>query len=68
MNGGSRHGSRGQAKATGQDRAQAARRAPAVPLPDADRLTRLLEPVVHALDLDLESVRVTPPAGGGCCG
>ena len=29
------------------------------PLPDADRLTRLLEPVVHALDMDLEGIRVT---------
>jgi len=28
-------------------------------LPDADRLTRLLEPVVHAMGMDLESVRVT---------
>ena len=56
MNGGSRHGSRGHAKPQGK----AARPArPAVPLPDADRLTRLLEPVVHALDLDLETVRVT---------
>jgi ribosome maturation factor RimP len=32
---------------------------PAVPLPDADRLTRLLEPVVRALGMDLESVRVS---------
>jgi ribosome maturation factor RimP len=56
MNGGSRHGSRGHAKPQGKT-ARPAR--PAVPLPDADRLTRLLEPVVHALDLDLESVRVT---------
>jgi ribosome maturation factor RimP len=29
------------------------------PLPDTDRLIRLLEPVVHALDMDLESIRVT---------
>jgi ribosome maturation factor RimP len=56
MNGGSRHGSRGHAKPQGKT-ARPAR--PAVPLPDADRLTRLLEPVVHALDLDLETVRVT---------
>jgi ribosome maturation factor RimP len=34
--------------------------APAGPaLPDADRLSRLLEPVVHALGMDLESIRVT---------
>jgi ribosome maturation factor RimP len=64
MHGGSRHGSRGQAKAQGkQAPGQPARSPrpprPAVPLPDADRLTRLLEPVVHALDLDLESVRVS---------
>ena len=57
MNGGSRHGSRGHAKPQGKT-ARPAR--PAVPLPDADRLTRLLEPVVHALDMDLETVRVTP--------
>jgi ribosome maturation factor RimP len=80
MNGGSRHGSRGQAHpggrssgprgtrgrsgsdkaaagSAGQDRAGAAK-APA-PLPDADRLARLLEPVIHAMGLDLESVRVT---------
>ncbi len=29
------------------------------PVPDTDRLTRLLEPVVHALDMDLEGIRVT---------
>jgi ribosome maturation factor RimP len=29
------------------------------PAPDPDRLTRLLEPVVHALDMDLEGIRVT---------
>jgi ribosome maturation factor RimP len=29
------------------------------PVPDADRLARLLEPVVHALDMDLEGIRVT---------
>ena len=52
MDAGSRHGPRGT---TG--RARPAR--PAAPLPDADRLTRLLEPVVHALGMDLEGVRVT---------
>lgn len=30
-----------------------------MPLPDADRLTRLLEPVVHAMGLDLEGIKVT---------
>jgi ribosome maturation factor RimP len=73
MHGGSRRGSRGQAhsgskgagaRGTGSRDAvardgqgRAAR--PAPPLPDADRLTQLLEPVVHALDLDLESLRVS---------
>jgi ribosome maturation factor RimP len=33
-----------------------------VPLPDADRLTRLLEPVVHALGMDLEGIKVTAAA------
>jgi ribosome maturation factor RimP len=80
MDGGSRHGSRGQAHSgprgtgprpagarnsgsRGTDPAQDARAReaarPPAPLPDAARLTRLLEPVVHALGLDLESVRVT---------
>jgi ribosome maturation factor RimP len=31
----------------------------ALPLPDADRLTRLLEPVITAMNMDLESIRVT---------
>jgi ribosome maturation factor RimP len=69
MHGGSRHGSpraaqgrqaqgkQAQGKQTQGKPARPPR--PAVPLPDADRLTRLLEPVVHALDLDLESVRVS---------
>jgi ribosome maturation factor RimP len=35
------------------------RPAPPVPLPDSDRLIRLLEPVVHAMDMDLESIKVT---------
>jgi ribosome maturation factor RimP len=29
------------------------------PVPDSERLTRLLEPVVHALDMDLEGIRIT---------
>ena len=74
MHGGSRHGSpraaqgrqaqgkqaqgkQAQGKQTQGKPARPPR--PAVSLPDADRLTRLLEPVVHALDLDLESVRVS---------
>jgi ribosome maturation factor RimP len=63
MNGGSRHGSPRQVQhkqAQNRPGGKPARTArPAVPLPDADRLTRLLGPVVRALDLDLESVRVT---------
>ncbi|HXW44211.1 MAG TPA: ribosome maturation factor RimP [Streptosporangiaceae bacterium] len=39
-------------------RARAAASAPAG-LPDADRLTRLLEPVIRAMGMDLEGVRVT---------
>jgi ribosome maturation factor RimP len=83
MHGGSRHGSRGQArsaprsaggrgpqgrpgpgkapaKASGDGhtaRADSGRTQPA--LPDPDRVSRLLEPVAHALGMDLESVRVT---------
>ena len=53
-------GSRGTASrdAAARDGQGKAARPPA-PLPDADRLTRLLEPVVHALGLDLESLRVS---------
>jgi len=47
----------GQAKATG--RGTEPRTAQHGPAPDADKLTRLLEPVVHALDMDLEGIRVT---------
>jgi len=72
MDGGSRHGSRGEAQSG--PRGTAARRAdsrapgsrnavsptrPALPLPDADRLTRLLAPVVHAMGMDLEAIRIT---------
>ena len=35
------------------------RTAPHGPPPDSDRLTRLLEPVVHAMNMDLEGIRVT---------
>lgn len=62
MDAGSRHGSRGNSGSAGSSsgRARAVRPVrPAAPLPDADRLTRLLEPVVHALGMDLENVRVT---------
>jgi ribosome maturation factor RimP len=47
----------GQAKAG--SRGAEPRTAQYGPVPDADRLTRLLEPVVHALDMDLEGIRVT---------
>jgi ribosome maturation factor RimP len=84
MDGGSRHGSRGQAHSghggtaarRADPRAPGSRDAesrttgsrsngsrtsvrPPVPLPDADRLTRLLEPVVHALGMDLEGIKVS---------
>jgi ribosome maturation factor RimP len=47
----------GQAKAGG--RGTEPRTAQYGPAPDADQLTRLVEPVVHALDMDLEGIRVT---------
>jgi ribosome maturation factor RimP len=47
----------GQAKAG--SRGTEPRTAQYGPVPDADRLTRLLEPVVHALGMDLEGIRVT---------
>jgi ribosome maturation factor RimP len=53
---------RGQARGS-QDRTSGRGAAPravqAVPAPDTDRLVRLLEPVVHALNMDLEGVRVS---------
>jgi ribosome maturation factor RimP len=54
MHGGSRHGSRRPAP----DSAQGAR-GPAGPAPDLQRLERLLEPVITAMDMDLEGIRVT---------
>ena len=55
MHGGSRRGSRpGQADGQGK-----AIRLPG-PAPDPARLTRLLEPVVHALNMDLEGIRGAP--------
>jgi ribosome maturation factor RimP len=50
-------GSNGEAKAG--SRGTEPRAAQHSPLPDADQLTRLLEPVVHALDMDLEGIKVT---------
>lgn len=58
MHGGSRRGSHpARGKASGREARP--RAAPAGPMPDAARLSRLLEPVLHALDLDLEGVRVS---------
>jgi ribosome maturation factor RimP len=54
MQGGSR---RGSPRATG--RGAGPRATLSGPGPDPDRLARLLEPVVRAMDLDLEGVRVT---------
>jgi ribosome maturation factor RimP len=63
MHGGSRHGSRSQAHSGSRGdvaRRTGVRGAESGPsLPDADRLSRLLEPVVAALGMDLEGVRVT---------
>jgi len=63
MHGGSRHGSRGQAHSGSRGdvaRRTGVRGAESGPsLPDADRLGRLLEPVVRAMGMDLEGVRVT---------
>jgi ribosome maturation factor RimP len=54
MHGGSRHGSRRPVP----DSAPGAR-GPAGPAPDLQRLERLLEPVIKAMDMDLEGIRVT---------
>lgn len=57
MHGGSRRGSHpARSKASGREARP--RVAPVGPMPDAARLTRLLEPVLHALGMDLEGVRV----------
>ena len=54
MGGGSRHGSRRPAAESAQGE-----REPAGPAPDLQRLERLLEPVIKAMDMDLEGIRVT---------
>ena len=59
MQGGSRRGSHPQAKGKAIGRETRPRAAQAGPAPDSGRLTRLLEPVVHAMDMDLESIRVS---------
>ncbi len=61
MYGSSRRGRPGpaasQAKANG--RSAPPRPGPSQPAPDPSRLTSLLEPVVHAMNMDLEGIRVT---------
>ena len=64
MHGGSRRGSHPRAKGKVSGREAEPRAAQAGPVPDADQLTRLLEPVVHAMDMDLEGIRVT--SAGRC--
>jgi len=59
MQGGSRRGSHPQAKSKAIGRETKPRAAQAGPPPDSDRLARLLEPVVHAMDMDLEGIRVS---------
>ena len=62
MHGGSRRSSRPGPAASqpkGSGRGAAPRPAPAGPAPDQRRLTRLLEPVVHAMNMDLEGIRVS---------
>jgi ribosome maturation factor RimP len=46
----------GKSKGAGDSRPPAARPLPTV---DADRVAALAEPVIHALDLDLEGIRIT---------
>jgi ribosome maturation factor RimP len=64
MSGSSRHGSPARARTSARDagRQRAGRTPGSIPAgaaPDRDRLLRLLEPVVRAMDMDLESVKVT---------
>jgi ribosome maturation factor RimP len=68
MHGGSRRGSHPRTttkgKVSGREAGPRAaqpgpRAAQPGPLPDSDRLARLLEPVVHAMNMDLEAVRVS---------
>ncbi len=59
MHGGSRHGSHPRAKGKISGREAGPRAAQPSQLPDSDRLARLLEPVVHAMNMDLEGIRVT---------
>jgi ribosome maturation factor RimP len=62
VNGSSRHGSHPETKerqTRSDGRGARPRPAPSGPAPDSDRLTRLLEPVISAMDMDLESLKVS---------
>ncbi len=59
MHGGSRRGSHPRADGKASGRGAGPRAAQPGPAPDTDRLVRLLEPVVHAMSMDLEGIRVT---------
>jgi len=52
------HGGSGRGPRPGQADSQGKATRLRGPAPDQARLTRLLEPVVHALDMDLEGIRV----------
>src|SRR5262249_13960169 len=58
MHGGSRRGSRPRANGKANGWEAGPRATQPGPAPDTDRLIRLLEPVVHALSMDLEGIRV----------
>jgi ribosome maturation factor RimP len=59
MHGGSRRGSHPRANGKASGREAGPRATHPGRAPDADRLVRLLEPVVHAMNMDLEGIRVT---------
>ncbi len=62
MNGSSRHGSHPETKGRqtrSPSRGAGPRPASPGPLPDSDRLVRLLEPVISAMNMDLESLKVS---------
>ena len=59
MHGGSRRGSHPRANGKASGREAGPRATQPGPALDTDRLVRLLEPVVHAMNMDLEGIRVT---------
>ena len=59
MHGGSRRGSHPRANAKASGQGAGPRAAQPGQASDTDRLVRLLEPVVHAMNMDLEGIRVT---------